>query len=101
MEGTVLAVPTLTTTPIVSVSDMFPSPLVYVIPLIPDSNPLAVELKSVTCDAVMLTAVSSAAVINPFAFTVKFGIVAALPKLPTFAFTESRTNGIVAVLPAP
>jgi len=49
----------------------------------------------------MFTAVSPAAVIKPFAFTVKFGIVAASPKLPELEFTESKTNGIVAVFHEP
>ena len=71
ITGTIQALPNepAPAEPIVSESAIFPSPLVYVIPLIPANKPLATVLKSETCDPVILTAVSPAAVIKPFAFT--------------------------------
>ena len=68
--GTAVAVPKepAPEAPIVSDSEIFPSPLVYVIPLTPASNPLALVLKFVTWLLGIATALSPAAVIKPFAF---------------------------------
>ena len=55
------------------------------------------DSKSLTCEAVILTAVSPAAVIKPLPFTVKLGTVAASPKLPTLELTVANVAVILGV----
>ena len=65
-----------------------------------EDTTLLAKVVPVKVPAGAITAFVDAAVINPFAFTVKLGIAVAEPKEPTFAFTVASVAAI-AVAPEP